>query len=459
MNLNEKFVISGAGLSGTLMAIMLAKQGFEVELYEKRGDMRKTQVAAGRSINMALSKRGILALESVGIAETVLADAIPMYGRFIHPQKGNYNQQNYSGRDGEFINSISRSGLNINLLNEAKNYPNLKIIFNSSCESVDFVKQVIAFTNERNERVNVKYDYLIGADGAASGVRKGFLEHTKRFNFSQQFLEHGYKELVILPNEDGSFKLEKNALHIWPRGQYMMIGLPNIDGTFTCTLFMPFAGENGFDNLVTPEKVDTFFSNTFPDAYQIMPTLIDDFFHNPVGNLGTIRCSPWFYENSVILIGDAAHAIVPFYGQGMNASFEDCRVLNELIADRLGEKKLLSENKNLFEYFYHLRRDSMNAVADLALENYIEMRDSVANPHFVKKRRLELKMESYYPNFFSKYSMVTFCPDIEYKNAKIRGEKLDEYLLSLCSEVENIEVIDISMVFEYVTKYIYSIEA
>lgn len=457
MNKNSKFVISGAGLAGSLMAVMLAKQGFEVELFEKRDDMRKVSMSAGRSINLALSIRGIRALESVGIASEVLKEAIPMFGRYIHPPTGPHNFQSYSGKTGKFINSVSRGGLNINLLNEADKLPNLKIFFSKTCDIVDFKNKTVTFKSTNEEpNVTTNYDYLIGADGFYSGVRKNLSENLRRFDYSQSYLEHGYKELTIYPNEDGSFKLEKNALHIWPRGQFMMIGLPNHDGTFTCTLFMPFEGQNGFDDLDTKEKVEMFFSTTFKDAYDIMPTLVEDFFNNPTSALGTIRCAPWHYEDSVVLIGDAAHAIVPFYGQGMNASFEDCRVLNELIQDRMGEGNLLDKNANLFEYLFKLRKPNGDAVANLAIENYTEMRASVIDPTFVKKRKLELKMEGLYNDFSSKYSLVTFRDDVEYQNAKNQGAMLDKYLLDICRDIEDIEIIDTDEVLDYVKNNIYT---
>ncbi|MFY8159970.1 MAG: FAD-dependent oxidoreductase [Candidatus Kapaibacteriota bacterium] len=457
MNKNSKFVISGAGLAGSLMAVMLAKQGFEVELFEKREDMRKVSMSAGRSINLALSIRGIRALESVGIATDVLKEAIPMFGRYIHLPKGNHNFQSYSGKAGKFINSVSRGGLNINLLDEADKLPNLKIYFSQSCDNVDFKNKVIIFKSTNGgESITTNYDYLVGADGFYSGVRRNLSDNLRRFDYSQTYLEHGYKELMIHPNEDGSFQLEKNALHIWPRGQFMMIGLPNSDGSFTCTLFMPFGGKNGFDDLDTKEKVENFFATTFKDAYDIMPTLVEDYFTNPTSPLGTIRCAPWNYEDSVVLIGDAAHAIVPFYGQGMNASFEDCRILNELIEDRLNGGKNYPIDGNLFEEFFKLRKPNGDGVANLALENYIEMRAGVIDPNFVKKRQLELKMEEKYSDFDSKYSLVTFRDDVEYQTAKHQGAKLDNYLLDICKVVEDIDAIDMDSVYENVKDNIYT---
>jgi len=457
MNKNSKFVISGAGLSGSLMAVMLAKQGFEVELFEKREDMRKYSMSAGRSINLALSPRGIKALESIGIEKEVLFDAIPMYGRYIHTPSGNSNVQNYSGKEGEYINSVSRGGLNINLLNEADKLPNLKIFFSYSCEKVDFANKEITFKSLIGEiNYTTNYDYLIGADGFNSGVRKSLSENLRRFDYSQSYLEHGYKELTIPPNEDGSYRLEKNVLHIWPRGQFMMIALPNADASFTCTLFMPFEGKNGFDDLHNREKVEIFFKETFSDAYNLMPTLLEDFFENPTSALGTIRCAPWNYSDDTILIGDGAHAIVPFYGQGMNASFEDCRILNELIVDRLNGGNNLGLDNNLFEEFFKLRKPNADAVANLALQNYIEMRAGVIDPNFVKKRQLELKLEEKYKDFSSKYSLVTFRPDVEYQTALYQGDKLDNYLLSICKDVDNIDVVDLEIVYNYTINNIYN---
>jgi kynurenine 3-monooxygenase len=324
----QKVIIIGAGLSGSLLAIYLAKRGIEADVYEARGDMRKEETAAGRSINLALSNRGIAALKEVGLDEYMLSEAVPMRGRMIHAVNGQRKLLPYSGRQGEYINSVSRGGLNIALINEAEKYKEVKFYFNQKCVDFDANSGEVLF-----EKGNaIKSETVVATDGTGSVIRNEMLHGAvSRFNFSQTWLEHGYKELHIPPNENGAFQMEKNALHIWARGAFMMIALPNFDASFTCTLFLAHTGENSFEQLTDENSLLEFFQINFADAIPLMPTLTEDFFANPTGNLGTIKCFPWNVSGKSLLIGDAAHAVVPFYGQGMNASFEDCRILNELI--------------------------------------------------------------------------------------------------------------------------------
>ena len=322
----QKVIIVGAGLSGSLLAIYLAKKGIEADIYEARGDMRGEEMSAGRSINLALSNRGIAALKEIGLDEYMLAEAVPMFGRMIHGLDGSTKLLPYSGRTGEYINSVSRAGLNIALMNEAEKYKGVKFYFNEKCVDFDCKSGEAKFETGKI----AKSDTVIATDGGGSVVRNSMLHGgIPRFNFSQQFLEHGYKELHIPPSETGEFQMEKNALHIWARRSFMMIALPNFDGSFTCTLFFPNEGEISFESLNTPEKVQAFFEQEFTDAIPHLTNLTSEFINNPVGKLGTLKCYPWIDSGNAALIGDAAHAVVPFYGQGMNASFEDCRILNE----------------------------------------------------------------------------------------------------------------------------------
>lgn len=435
----EKLVIAGAGLAGSLMGIMLAQKGYQVEIYERRPDMRLIKQSAGRSINLALSDRGLAALDKVDLKEKVLSFSIPMKSRLIHDTDGNTNYQKYSGRKGKWINSVSRAGLNIALMDEAEKYDNLKILFDRKIYDIDYGSNIVTVENQLNGMMeSVEAEVIFGADGAGSAVRKTMMDGgIRRFSFSQAFLEHGYKELEIPAGDNGSFLIENNVLHIWPRGEYMMIALPNIDGSFTCTLFMPFGGENGFDNLNNEQKVSAFFNSQFPDAVDLMPTLLDDFFSNPTSDLATIRCSPWNKDNKAVLLGDAAHAVVPFYGQGMNASFEDCLVLNNLIELKNGDWN------EILPLFTQQRIENANAIADLALENYLEMRNKTANPKFVEKRKLELEMESKFPEFDSKYSMVTFRPDLEYSYAHKKGNIQDRMLMELCQKKDQLSLEEI----------------
>lgn len=336
-NKDQKIAIIGAGLCGSLLSIKLAQRGYTVELYEKRGDMRKETMSAGRSINLALSSRGILALENAGVIDAINPLCIPMTGRMVHPLGGQSFFSPYSGRQGEYINSISRGELNCVLLDKAESYPNVKVNFNYNCQQVFLEKGIAYFKHEKSATtVEVKGDLLIGTDGAGSVLRKAMLEQTSMFNYSQQFLTHGYKELSIKPAEDGGFRLEKNALHIWPRGSFMIIALPNMDGSFTVTMFHPYDGEYGLNQLTDEQKVTAFFEKFYPELIPYMPDYTEEFFSNPTGGLGTVKCYPWQAYGKTLLMGDAAHAIVPFYGQGMNASFEDVRVFDEMIEKHNG---------------------------------------------------------------------------------------------------------------------------
>ncbi len=448
----QKVIIIGAGLSGSLLAIYLAKRGIKADIYESRGDMRKEEMSAGRSIKLALSDRGIAALREVGMDEYMLAEAVPMHGRMIHATGGQTKLLPYSGRQGEYINSVSRSGLNIALISEAEKYAGVKFYFNEKCVGFDCETGEAQIENaETGEKRNIKGNTLIATDGAGSAVRKAMLSGgVSRFNFEQKFLEHGYKELSIPSRKDypsatadgsdknGSFLMEKNALHIWARGEFLMIALPNFDGSFTCTLFLAFEGENSFEQLKDEKSLLEFFQIYFPDAVPLMPSLAEDFFTNPTGNLGTIKCYPWNVGGKSLLLGDSAHAVVPFYGQGMNASFEDCRVLNGLIETHG------TNWETVFNEYGKQRKENTDAIADMAEENFYEMRDAVANPVFVRKRELETKLEQTFSDYFSKYSMVTFREDLPYSTAKQKGNAQDKLLMEICAKVENISEIDLN---------------
>lgn len=398
--MKEKIAIIGGGLSGSLLAICLAKRGFEVEVYERRGDIRKGKAEAGRSINLALSTRGIEALKKVGLADSVLNDAIPMTGRMMHSVTGDLNYQPY-GTSGQYINSVSRSGLNIKLLELADEFDNVKLFFNHKCVDVDLNINTAVLENEKGEKTTIEARIMFGSDGAFSAVRSE-MQKTIRFNYSQTYENYGYKELEILPGKDGAFLIEKNALHIWPRGEFMMIALPNPNASFTCTLFLAYEGERSFDQLKTKEEVKAFFETYFPDAITMMPNYLEDFFENPTGNLATIRCNPWVFKNFA-LIGDAAHAVIPFYGQGMNCSFEDVSEIDELIETYYPDWNMV------FKKYQEARIVNANAIADLACKNFIEMRDLVGQPAFMHFKKIEHDLAALYPNTFkSQYSLVSF---------------------------------------------------
>lgn len=444
-----KVTIIGAGLAGSLLAIYLAKRGIEVDVYEARGDMRKEEVAAGRSINLALSDRGIAALREVGTDEYMLAEAVPMYGRMIHSPTGDQKLLRYSGREGEYINSVSRGGLNIALINEAEKYDGVRFHFGERCIGFDCDNGDALFADGKR----MFADTVIATDGGGSAVRESMSEQLDNFELSQVFLEHGYKELHIPPGENGSFQLEKNALHIWPRHQFMMIALPNFDGSFTCTLFLAHKEATAsFDKLNSGDDVLGLFEREFPDAVPLMPTLVEDFFHNPTGQLGTIKCWPWNIGGKVLLLGDAAHAMVPFYGQGMNCAFEDVRVLDSL----LSESPVLAGGQfdweSIYEKYGELRKINTDAICDMAQENFYEMRDATADPVFQRKRELETKLEQTFPDYFSKYSMVTFREDLPYSVAKQKGNVQDRLLMKICAEIGSVDKLDLTDVMEQVRK-------
>jgi len=421
-------VIIGAGLGGSLLAIYLAKRGIAVDVYEARGDMRLEEVIAGRSINLALSDRGIRALREVGMDEYMLAEAVPMYGRLIHSPTGETKLLKYSGRDGEYINSVSRAGLNIALINEAEKYDKVKFHFNSRCVDVDSKTGEAIFA----DGLRACGDAIIATDGAGSNVRQALEGQVAGFESESVFLDHGYKELHIPPAPGGGFLLETNALHIWPRHQFMMIALPNFDGSFTGTLFLAKTGDTSFEHLTDEASVRQFFENEFADAVRLMPTLVEDFFHNPTGELGTLKCWPWTANGKVLLLGDAAHAMVPFYGQGMNCAFEDVRILDDLLG-RHGP-----DWNTVFDEYATLRKPNTDAIQDMAQENFYEMRDATADPVFQRKRELETKLEQTFPDYFSKYSMVTFREDLAYSVAKAKGNAQDKLLMEICAKTEDV---------------------
>ncbi len=430
--MKKEVVIIGAGLVGTLLSIYLSKRGYNVTVFERRGDMRHEKIAAGRSINLALSDRGIRALEEVGIMEEIKKIAIPMHGRQIHHADGSSAYQAY-GKNGQFINSVSRAALNIMLMNLAEEN-DVKIFFHEKCEFIDWKNNEVHFINGSDENTStVKADLIFGADGAYSAARLTHQLQHERFQYQQYFIDYGYKELTIPAGENGNFNIEKNALHIWPRGNYMLIALPNMDGSFTCTLFFPFEGEPSFSSLKTKESIAGFFEETFADAKKIMPTLVDDFFSNPTSSLITVKCFPWIRGEKFALIGDAAHAIVPFFGQGMNAGFEDCSVLNGLI-DEHNE-----DWKKILEAFQLSRKPDADAIADLALANFAEMRDKVNDATFLLQKKIEAKFSNKYPEKWTPaYGLVTFSPDVRYSEALRRGN-VQQKIMDEVMQMKNIE--------------------
>ncbi len=410
--------IIGAGLVGSLLSIYLAKRGYKIDLFERRPDMRTANISAGKSINLALSDRGWKGLEGVGIADEIKKIAIPMYARAIHHKDGSTVHQPY-GKDNQAIYSVSRAEINMRLMDLAEQQENVKIHFNERCTTIDRTNLETHFENAETKKTSTsKSDLLFGSDGAFAVSRLNLQLSSDRFEYNQHYISAGYKELIIPPGPNGEFLLEKNALHIWPRGSFMMIALPNMDGNFTCTLFFPFEGEKSFATIKTREQVQKFFEEEFPDAVPLMPTLLDDFMNNPVSSLVTVKCFPWTFDNKIGLIGDAAHAIVPFFGQGMNCGFEDCVVLNQLI------DKHKDDWTKIFPEYEQLRKPDGDAIADLAVANFIEMRDKTADPKFLLQKKIEAHFSNKHPDkWIPLYSMVTYSPHIRYSTALKEGQK------------------------------------
>lgn len=425
---NKDITIVGAGLVGSLLSIYLAKRGYNVTVYERRPDLRKNRISAGKSINLALSDRGWRGLQGVGIADEIKKVAIPMKGRMIHGLDSKLTFQPY-GKESQAIYSVSRGGLNCVLMDLAEKH-GVKIIYNGRCIGVDLETATAHFENtETGKKSSVTSCRLFGTDGAFSSGRAQLQTSTDRFNYQQFYLEHGYKELCITPGVNDDFAMEKNALHIWPRGQFMLIALPNLDKTFTCTLFFPFEGEKSFAALDTKEKMMDFFQKTFPDAVPLMPTLVEDYFANPTSSLVTVKCFPWTFKNKMALVGDAAHAIVPFFGQGMNCGFEDCVVMNELMDKYLGKSEEDNAWTKIFEEYQQLRKPDGDAIADLAVGNFIEMRDRVADPKFLLQKKIEAWFSEKHPDkWIPLYTMVTYSPHIRYSVALKEGQRQEKIM-------------------------------
>jgi kynurenine 3-monooxygenase len=435
-----KFVLIGSGLAGGLMAAYLGRRGYDVDLYERRADPREGNMVGGRSINLALSTRGIHALEQIGIADEVLKHAIPMRGRMIHEKSGGLHFAPYDVDPNKHINSIGRAALNTTVIEAAQRYPNVRVHFNHKCTDVDLDSPTAQLLNPSTSHpITASGDAVIGVDGAFSAVRNSMQLKIDNFQYDESYLAHGYKELTIPPGPDGSWRMEKEALHIWPRKSFMMIALPNPDGSFTCTLFWEFEGPRSFATTKTDDDIRRFFAEEFPDAVPLMPDLLDDFKNNPTGSLVTIRCAPWFYQDKVCLVGDAAHAVVPFYGQGMNAAFEDCVVLDECLA------KFPDNRARAFAEYFQNRKVNADALADLALENFIEMRDKTASKTFRAKKKLDHFLEATLPGIYLPlYTMVTFTR-IPYAQAARRASLQDRIVYAGLIAVVTVSIFTLSI--------------
>jgi len=431
--MEKQVIIVGAGLVGSLWAVYLSKAGYNVTIYERRPDIRKADISAGKSINLALSTRGWKALDAVGVGDEIRKIAIPMYGRTMHDMEGNLTYQPY-GKEGQAIYSVSRGGVNAKMMDIAEEYGDAKIHYNEECINVNLKEGIVYLKNSETGKLSeAKANLIFGADGAFSAVRYNAMQPTNRFNFSQTYVPDGYREILLPAGEGNSYLIDKNSLHIWPRGKFMLIALANEDGSFTCTLFMPFEGDkNAFDNLDSKEKDDKFFKSTFPDYYDMMPNIADTWEDHPLSSLALMRCEPWAIGKTA-LMGDAAHATVPFYGQGMNAGFEDCTVLWELM-------KKHNENWDLvFDEYNKTRKADGDAVQDLSLHNYYVMRDYVADPKFLLQKKIEASFSKNHPDkWMPLYSQVSFS-HIPYSEALTVGKKQDDIMKKVMNSFSNIE--------------------
>ena len=420
--------VIGAGPVGSLLALFLARRGHDVQVFERRPDMRSVAVAAGRSINLAVSTRGLFALSQVGLDAEVLRQAIPMHGRMVHGSGGELHFLRYGRDDSEFINSMSRGELNKLLMTEAQRTGRVRIEFEQRL--VDYAGSRARLRDERTgEERDVDAPIVFGSDGSASALRTALGTEVE-----QSWLDFGYKELTIPPAKGGGFSLEPHGLHIWPRKNFMLIALPNVDGSFTCTLFLPFEGEASFTSIVGADAGERFFAETFPDARALIPRLGEALEEASLGRMGTVKCARWS-RGSALLVGDAAHAIVPFFGQGMNAGFEDCTVLMDLL-DRVPDWT------RGFAEFSALRKPDADAIADLAVENFVEMRDKVADPEFVLWKEVEAELSRRFPGeYLSRYQLVTFTR-IPYRVAQEAGRVQLELLRALTSDARSARDVD-----------------
>jgi kynurenine 3-monooxygenase len=416
MSKSENVAIVGAGLVGSLLSIYMAKRGYNVSAFDRRPDIRKMKVVQGKSINLALSERGWRGLQAAGVENEIREMALPMHGRMMHSVKGELTYQPY-GKEGQAIFSVSRGLLNQTLLHCADKFDNVELNFDHRCADMDMESNTIEFEHN-GEPVKRQFDRVFGTDGAFSAVRNR-MQRLDRFNYSQEYLSHGYKELEIPAMPDGSHRMQNDCLHIWPRGEFMMIALPNPDGSFTCTLFLPFEGKEAFEHLKTDQDILDFFERNFSDAMPLMPELLEDFRNNPTASLCMVKCSPWNYKDKSLLLGDAAHAIVPFYGQGMNCGFEDCRVLNELLDEHNDDWSIVMPKT------FAMRKPAADAILELALRNYIEMRDKTADPEFLLQKKIEARFSAKHPDLWMPlYSQVSFS-NIPYHEALANGDRQD----------------------------------
>lgn len=429
----NNITIIGGGLAGSLLALALSKQGYHIDVFESRSDLRDSAQDFGRSINMALSCRGITSLDALGLMPKITPIMVPMRSRAIYELDGSVKTQAFGRHADEYINAIKRSDLNRLLLDCIDNTPSISLYFNHSLVDIDFQNRHCLFTHANHQTISHHYELLIGADGASSKVRD-CLHHAGHIKATRRFLPHGYKELSICSPEQSP--LLKEHLHMWPRDRFMLLGNPNPDNSVTGSIFLPNKGPQSFAELDSEVAVRQFFSTQFPDIYPQMPNLAEEFFNNPQGNLSTVKCTPWYYPYHCLLLGDAAHAVVPFFGQGMNAAFEDCRILSELMAQHKGDCSIV------IPAFYQLRKPNTDAVAAMSMDNYHEIRHEVRDQKFLLRKALELELMQRYPNhYISRHIMVMFT-NFPYQAAYNQGKAQLHQIDRLCENKSSLQDIN-----------------
>ena len=445
----ETIKLVGSGLVGSLLSIFLARRGYELEVFERRPDLRREAIAAGRSINLALSTRGIHALAQLGLADEVLSQAIAMRGRMMHAPNGTLTYQAYGRTDDDCIHSISRGDLNKTLLTHAEATGKVRVHFQHRVTRADFDEGTLTGIDERTgASVNATGDLLIGTDGGGS-VLRAHAAADPAFSQTEAFLDYGYKEFHIPPKPGGGFRLESHVLHIWPRGSFMLIALPNFDGSFTCTLFLPWQGDisfAAFDALEAPGSVERFFETHFGDVLPLLDDVAETFSKNPTGQMATVKCSPWNVGARGLLLGDAAHAVVPFFGQGMNCGFEDCALLDDFIAasPRRWHRDLGT--------FARSRKPDADAIADMAVANFVEMRDKVADPRFLLEKAIEKRLLNEFPGrFTSRYALVSFSR-LPYRFAQDVGFVTDGILAELAEGLTDAAAVDLERASALITR-------
>ena len=440
----ERIIIAGAGLVGSLLAVSLSKKGYRVDVYDRNPDPRdaNSDARAGKAFNLTLCDRGFKALDEVGVGNLIRSISVPAYGRFVHNEQGELAYQPY-GNNSEALYSILRSDMSRAMVEFAAAQPNVEFHFHEKCVGLGLSPLEVEFKNMRTGAQRREQAYLLfGADGAFSGVRT-HLQRFHRVSYAQEFLDQGYKELNVPASATAEWVSEKNVLHMWPRGRYMLLGFPNNDGSFTCSLHMPFEGSVSFASLQTESDVLDFFNGKFPDVVEHIPNLVEEFNRCPPNPMVTVRCSPWTLQGKVALIGDAAHVLYPYYGQGANAGFEDCAVLMECL------EKFGDDWKTVFSEYERLRKPNMDAISELVVEHYVEIRDLLGDPKFLLRKALERKMNQLFPDrYLPLYSMIAFTtmPYVEALRIEREQRSMIDYLMNTpdidhnwdSREVENI---------------------